>query len=157
MLRLIFLISFVVALPLSATAQQGVEPCETEMKYENRNHVDPRPLSVNSVSGRAFVEVGQLGGATTEVGPVTEACLGLFTEKERRLVATAVVDAKGHFTFGIVPAGRYRLVVRAGPLCAANVPLHVTRSKRGKGDKGKQLVIHMRAAGYDTCSYGDYK
>ena len=41
--------------------------------------------------------------------------------------------------------------------CAANVPLHVTRSKRGKGDKGKQLVIHMRAAGYDTCSYGDYK
>lgn len=157
MIRL-FLILFIVALPLSASAQKKVEPCETEIKYESKNQVDPRPLSVGRVSGRVFIEVGKLGGATREVGPVTKACLGLFTEKEHRLVATAVVDDNGRFAFGTVPAGKYRLVVLAEPLCVANVPLHVTLSSRSsRGDKGKQLVIHMRAAGYDTCSYADYK
>jgi hypothetical protein len=152
----LFLVSFFVALPLSAPAQQEVEPCKTEVQYASRNQVDPKPLSVTGVLGRVFIEVGELGGATKEVGAVTEACLGLFTEKERHLVATTTVNDRGHFAFGAVPIGKYRLVVHAGPLCVANVPLHVTRS-RGKRHRGKQIVVHMRAAGYDTCSYADYQ
>jgi len=157
MVRLLLISFVIIALPLSASAQKEIEPCKSEIKYENKNQIDPRPLSVGRVSGRMFIEVGKLGGATREIGPVTKACLGLFTEKEHRLVATVVADDNGRFAFGTVPAGKYRLVVLAEPLCVANVALHVTRSSRSKGDKGKQLVIHMRAAGYDTCSYADYK
>jgi hypothetical protein len=135
-----FLTSLVVALlGLSAFAQQKTEPCEMPIKYENRNPVDPIPLSISLVSGGVIVETGDPGGATSESSPITEACLGLFTEKEHRLVATAVVDNKSRFTFDTVPSGNYRLVVRAGPLCVANVPLRVAHSRRGAENKGKQV------------------
>lgn len=140
---------------LSVPAQE-VEPCK-DLKYENKNQVNPGPLSVSNASGRVIVEVGELGGSAREIGPVTEACLGLFTEKEHQLLATAVVDGEGRFAFDAVPEGKYRLVVRAGPLCVANVPLRIIRGKRGKGGNGKQIVVHMRPAGIDSCSYADYK
>ena len=156
MMKPLLTVIAIALLGLSVPAQHKVDSCK-DLKYENKNQVNPSPLSVTIVSGRVIVEAGELGGSAREIGPVTEACLGLFTEKDHRPVATAVVDDEGRFAFDAIPVGKYRLVVRAGPLCVANVPLRVIRSKRGKEGNGKQVVVHMRAAGIDTCSYADYK
>lgn len=157
MMRPLLISVALASLGLAAPAQQKPEPCETSPKYESRNQVDPRPLSISTVSGRVIVEAGETRGAAGEGGSVAGACLGLFTEEGHRLVAAAVADDAGRFTFGTVTPGYYRLVVRAGPLCVANVPLRVVRNRHGAGGKTRQVVVHMRAAGYDICSYGDYK
>jgi hypothetical protein len=152
------LTSLVVALlGLSASAQQQSESCEMPFDYENRNQVDPKPLSIEIVSGRVIVESEELDRTMKERGPVPGACLGLFTEEDHRLVATAVADDEGRFTFSTVPSGNYRLLVRATPLCVANIRVRVVRSKRGTENERKQIVVHMQAAWYDSCSYGDYK
>lgn len=152
----LFLTSLVIALlGLTAPAQQKSEPCKMS-NYVNRNQLDPRPLSVTKLLGRVMVEVGELGGSTRETGPASGACLGLFTEREHQLVAIVSADKEGRFAFDAVPEGEYRLIVRADPLCLANVPLRVVRSQRG-GTRKKQVVVHMRAAGIDTCSYADYR
>ena len=135
-------------------AQETNEPCKCQVAYENKNQVDPKPLSVRVVSGRTTSEVGGIGAAR-EIGAVASACLGLFTEQDHRLVATAVADDEGRFQFDEVRAGNYRLVVQAAGLCVANVPLKVVGGGRSKDQK--QLVIHMRPPGIDDCSYGDYK
>lgn len=153
-LRTVSIIACLLLVVLTS-AQQQTKRCDSPIKYESRNQVDPAPLSVSMVSGRVIDEVGELGESVKEIGPVAGACLGLFTEKEHQLKATKVADDGGRFTFGTVPAGNYRLVVRAGALCVANVPLRVARKRAD--NKGKQVVVHMRAAGYDSCSYADYK
>ncbi len=134
-----------------ALAQQPLS-CKSPIEYGSRNQVDPKPSSVRGVAGRVIMEVGN---PTKELDPIP-ACLGLFTEEDHRLVASAVADGEGHFRFKSVPAGRYRLVVRdpQNSLCVANMPLRIVRWPRGKA---KPLVIHMRPAGIDDCSYGDFK
>jgi hypothetical protein len=152
-----FLMLIVIALFVPPIfAQQQMTPCGTQIKYESKNQIDPSPLIVSVVSGRVISEVEDLGGSVREIGPVDKACIGLFTEKGDQLKATAVADDEGRFTFNAVPAGRYRLVVRANSLCVANVLIRIVRDKRGHTQNHKQIVIHMRAAGYDSCSYGDY-
>ena len=135
-------------------AQQTKEPCKCQVAYENKNQVDPKPLSVRVVSGRTISEIGDIGAAQ-EIGAVAGACLGLFTEQEHRLIAATVADDEGRFQFDEVPAGKYRLVVQVAGLCVANVPLQVVRGSRSKNQK--QIVVHMRPAGIDSCSYGNYK
>lgn len=139
MMKPLLILMAIVLLGLPVSAQRKVETCKV-LKYKNKNQVNPSPLSLSTVSGRVIVEAGE---STREIGPVTEACLGLFAEKDHRLVATTVVDNKGRFTFDAVPAGKYRLVVRAAPLCVANVPLRIIRGKRGKEADGKHIVVHM--------------
>jgi hypothetical protein len=82
--------------------------------------------------------------------------LGLFTEKDHHLVVSVVADDQGRFKFSSVPSGRYRLVVRdpQNVFCVANMPLRIVRWPLRKA---KRLVIHMRPAGIDDCSYGDFK
>ena len=135
-------------------AQEMVEPCKPPLQYENRNQVDYGPLSVRVVSGRVSAQVGD---PVHELNPVREACLSLFTEQEHRFLASVVSDEKGNFTFNSIHPGRYRLIVQAHPLCVANVPLRVVSWPRGGFFTGKRLVIHMRPAGIDRCSHGDYK
>lgn len=133
-------------------ARQQSPTCKSPIEYGNRNQVDPKRSSVRGVSGRVTAEVGR---PAKEVGAVP-ACLGLFTEKDHRLIASVVADEEGRFKFGSVPSGRYRLVVRdpQNAFCVANMPLNVVRWPRGKT---KPLIIHMRPAGIDDCSYGDFK
>jgi hypothetical protein len=134
--------------------QQLSEPCKQGVVYENHNQSDPNPLSVRSLTGRVIAEAGD---EAREIGPVPGACLGLFTEEKHRLIAIVNADQEGEFQFSKVPKGRYRLVVRVGSLCTANVPLRITGERRGKVIGNQQLVIHMRPGGVDRCSYGDYK
>ncbi|MCU1266966.1 MAG: hypothetical protein JWM21_3284 [Acidobacteria bacterium] len=141
---------------LTVFGQQLQMPSHVPIKYENRNQVEPKPLATDLVSGRVVVTLEDVNGAARDIGAVTEARVGLFTEKDHALVTIARVDSDGRFILAAVPDGEYRLVVRADPLCVANVRLSIVRSKR-LAQKHKQIVIHMRPAGNDTCSYADYK
>ena len=149
----IALVLLVLASSASLTrAQQQPLSCKSPIEYGNRNQIEPKRSSVRRLAGRVIMEVGN---PAKELDPLP-ACLGLFTEKDHRLVASAVADEEGRFKFSSVPAGRYRLVVRdpQNAFCVANMPLRVVRWPRGKTTP---LVIHMRFPGMDDCSYGDFK
>ena len=126
--------------PLFAQQKVGSSPCMVE--YENHNQINYGPLVVQDVKG-AITDPGQ--------GAVSKVCVGIFTETDHRLVAATESDADGKFSLQSVPAGRYRLVVKADPLCAANVPLRVVKSQRKK----QVLHVHMKPRGLDSCSYAD--
>jgi hypothetical protein len=133
-------------------AQKQTPTCESPIEYDNRNQVDPKRSSVRGISGRVIAEVGR---PAKEIGSVS-ACLGLFREKDHRLVASVATDDEGRFKFNSVPLGKYRLVVRdsQNAFCVANMPLNIVRWPRGQT---KPLVIHMRPSWIDDCSYGDFK
>ena len=119
-------------MPLAAQEQGRSSTCTVH--YENRNQIDYGPLVVQDVKG-TITDPQQVA--------VPKVCAGIFTEKDHKLIATAESDAEGKFSLQSVPPGRYRLVVKADPLCAANVPLHVV-----KGQKQKQVLqVHMKPAG----------
>lgn len=147
--RILFSISLVSLLG-SFSLGQGPVRCPKSLEYVNRNQVDPGRSTLRVIAGRVVAEVGQ---PARRVGPIP-ACLGLFTENDHRLVASAVADEEGRFKFKSIQPGFYRLVVRdpQNAFCVANMPLRVIASGRGK-----LLVIHMRPSGIDDCSYGDVK
>jgi len=127
--------------PLFASQREGESsPCA--VVYENHNQIDYGPLVVQEVEG-------------TVVGPqqtaISKACVSVFTEKDHKLLATTLSDANGKFSLQSLPTGRYRLVVSANPLCAANVLLRVVKHSMKK----RILQVHMKARGLDTCSYGE--
>lgn len=150
--RIMLLTSFAFTLP--SFAQQSGNPCGCSITYENNNQVDPSPFSIRVIAGRAISEVG---GPAEEIGPLPGACLGLFTAQDHRLVATTVTNEEGRFQFDRVQVGEYRLVVRAAGHCVANVPLRIIRPTRVGTRQRRQIVLHMRPASIDTCSYGSYR
>lgn len=127
-------------LPLAARGQGHSSPCIVQ--YENHNQVDYGPLVVQDVKG-TIIDPQQVA--------VPKVCVGIFTEKDHKLVATTESDADGKFSLQSVPPGRYRLVVKADPLCAANVPLQVVKHRKKK----QVLQVHMKPRGLDSCSYAD--
>jgi len=131
-------------------AQQTVAPCPSPIGYENHNQIDPPPLSLRVIPGRAIAQDGV---------SVPNVCLGLFTEREHRLVASVVADEEGYFRFNNICLGLYRLVAkdRYGGFCTANVGIRVVRYPRGGILRGKRLVLHMIPPAIDVCSYGAYK
>lgn len=147
-----YAVSIIAVAALLSNAQEQVPTCKPPIEYGNRNQNEPKRSSVRTISGRVIAEVGS---PAKEVGPVP-ACLGLFTEEDHRLIASAVADEKGRFRFRPISEGRYRLVVRdpQNAFCIANMPLRLARWRR---EKAKALVIHLRPSGIDDCSYGDFK
>src|SRR4030095_10275206 len=95
-LGLVHLLSlvFVLGFPLVAGAQLP-PTCTSAIEYGNRNQVDPKRANVRGLSVRVIMEVGS---TAKEMGRV-QACLGLFTEKDHRLIATAFADEEGRFKF----------------------------------------------------------
>jgi hypothetical protein len=150
--RIFLTLLFVIFSGSLAHAQQQTPSCKSPIEYGNRNQVEPKRSSVRGVAGRVIAEAGR---PAKEAGSVP-ACIGLFTEEDHRLMTSVVADDEGRFKLGSIPPGRYRLVVRdpQDAFCVANMPLHVVRWPRGKA---KSLIIHMRPAGIDDCSYGDFK
>lgn len=142
--RTVVLLTFAAALlaELSHAAQQKVDSSPCTAEYENHNQVDYGPLVVHEVTG-AITDRQQVA--------VPKACVAVFTEKEHKLVAATESDANGKFSLQSLSPGRYRLVVKADPLCAANVPLQVV--KRHKEEQ--VLQVHMKPRGLDSCSYAD--
>lgn len=138
----------IVLFVLPVSAQQPAGQCKAKLTYENRNQIENRPISITGVSGIA---------QDTDQVPIPGVCLGLFTEVEHQLVDAAVTDQKGRFDFGRVNPGRYRLVAEYEGFCTANLAVLVrNRSSKHKTSR-KRLVFHMRLAGIDSCSYGEYR
>ena len=81
-----------------------------------------------------------------------QVCVGLFTAKEHRLLATTETDSHGYFELRDIPRGDYRIIAKVLGFCAANVPVRID-SHRGK----RKVLLHIRPEGIDTCSWGDYK
>ena len=137
-----FLLAILFTLSISALAQGPVKTCA--VTYRDRNMIDYGPLVFRNLSGYAIdpSSVRMAGG-----------CIGLFTENDHRLVATAQPDESGNFAFAKVAPGRYKLVADFPGFCAANVPLKIVRWPRGRA----KLVVHMKPGAIDVCSYGDYK
>jgi len=142
--RKLSLLIFAVALlaePSLAAQQKGEStPCTAE--YENHNQIDYGPLIVQEVKG-TITDPQQVA--------VPKACVAVFTEKEHKSVTSTESDAAGGFSLQNLPPGRYRLVVKADPLCAANVPLRVVKHQKKK----QVLQVHMKPRGLDSCSYAD--
>jgi hypothetical protein len=134
-------------------AQQGVSGCTT-VEYGNRNQVDPKPLSIRTLSGKVSGVPGKL-----DLGPIPGACLGLFTETDHRLIASVAADDSGRFRFARISPGQYRLVARdpQNVLCLANVRVRIVDWPRGGTLRAKHIIVHLRPAGIDRCSYADYK
>jgi len=141
--RLILLILFVwlfSAPSFAGQPQQDSSSCATE--YENHNQIDYGPLVVQEVKGMVV---------DPEQDPIREVCVSIFTEKDHKLVATGKSDADGKFNLQDIAPGRYRLIVKADPLCAANVPVRVIKHQKKK----QTLKVHMKPRGLDACSYGE--
>jgi hypothetical protein len=125
--------------PVVVQQNGASSPCVVE--YENHNQIDYRPLIVQEVKGTI----------TDPQSAVPKVCVGVFTEKDHKLIAATESDAEGKFSLQGVPHGRYRLVAKADPLCAANVPIQVVKSQKTK----QVLRLHMKPRGLDSCSYAD--
>jgi hypothetical protein len=137
---LIFAAVLLAAPSFAAQQKEDSSPCTAE--YENHNQIDYGPLAVQEVKG-TITDPQQVA--------VPKVCVGIFTEKGHKLVATTESDADGKFSLQSLPPGPYRLVVKADPLCAANVPLQVVKHQK----KRQVLQVHMKPRGLDTCSYGE--
>lgn len=146
-MKLVTLI-FIILIVLPAWAQRTVKPCNAPISYEDHNQVEYGPLSLPIVSGIA---------QDRDQARIRGVCLGLFTEKQHRLVATAVTDQEGKFQLDQVPPGLYRLVAKYSGFCPANTLLRITRRASNRKMKSKSLVLHMELENMDRCSYGDYK
>lgn len=110
------------------------------MVYENHNQIDSKAVALRAVTGKAHDEQGIV---------IPNVSLGLFTEKDHRLVMITWSATDGAFQFTGVTPGRYRLVAKYDGLCPANVPIRVTRLSSDRG-----VDLHMMPRGIDTCSYG---
>ena len=148
--RLFLLLMLVGLAPIWASAQQAASSCPNPLEYENHNQINPPSLSVRAVAGRVIAQDGV---------SVPNACLGLFTERDHRLVANIVADDDGNFRFRNVPSGQYRLVVRDeyGGFCTANSRINIIGWPRGGIRKRRRIIVHLRPSAIDVCSYADYK
>jgi uncharacterized caspase-like protein len=112
------------------------------MKYEHRNQIDNVPFRISMVKGAATDQQGIA---------IPKLCIGIFTEAKHDIVATAETDEKGTFELKDLPPSDYRLVAQYPGFCPANVRLRVQPQFRTK----KALVLHMKPAAIDSCSYGE--
>ena len=129
-----------------SVAQQEKTTCLQEVKYENHNQADPGALTVRNLKG----QVTDTYGAT-----IPQACLGVYTETERKLIASTTSDENGNYKFDKIRPGKYRLVVIARPLCTANAKIIIAASVLSSR-RNRPVYVHMGAAGIDSCSYASH-
>lgn len=136
--RLCFLLVFVCYGGMVTYAQQSSSPCQQPAadiaKGELTAPLKYEQLSVTVVGGRVS---GSL--VTAELRGISQLCLTLFTERKHKFVADAVTDEEGDFLFGDIPAGRYRIVIRASGFFVAEIPVRVL--KRAKESKRIDIVL----------------
>lgn len=70
-----------------AAGQGSTTACE-DLSYQDRNQTDYGPLRVAAVQGNAKDSQG---------AAIPEACVGVFTETDHKLIAATETDDKGHF------------------------------------------------------------
>lgn len=123
-----------------AAAPAQVPECKG-IQYENRNQIDYAvPLRISGVRG--FVQ-------DTQKVRIPHACVGIFTEPGHKLVAASESNESGEFDVHGVPNGDYRIVVKYDSFCSANALICLAQ----RSGNSKPLIVHMRPAGIDVCSY----
>lgn len=141
---------FVLILLAAPVGAQRENDCR-DNAYENHNQVDYKPLKLARVHGTGVIEIRDNVIKPNETVP--GACLSLFTS-EKRFVRSAKADLNGKFQFDDVDPGQYRLVVRAPGFCTANIPILLVKASRKSKLQEKEVVVHYRVTGVDTCSWG---
>jgi hypothetical protein len=126
----------------SIRAQQARSDCAS-MEYANHNQIDYL-LRVTSIQGTVKVSDEAAAGG---------ACIGVFAESDRKLLATVKANERGSFQIAGIENGTYRLVVTADGLCVANAKIVVTTQPRVR----KKLIAVMKPRGIDVCSYIELK
>ncbi len=151
MLKQLFLLLLLAGFtPMLVNAQKPISTCPKSLEYENHNFLDPSPLSIRAVAGR-IIDSGK--------APVPNACLGLFTDRDHRLVASTVADDDGNFRFRNVPSGRYRLIVRDvyGLFCTVNAKVNIVDWLRGGIQMRRRNISPFIPPAIDVCRYVTYK
>jgi len=119
-----------------ATAQAP----DANSAYVNKNPTEPKPIKVSAVDG-----------TVRDPGKMTfpNATLLLFAEQGHALIETVKSDGNGHFAFGKIPPGHYRVVAKVEGLCPANIPIEVENSVIAH----RKIEFVMQPQGIDICSY----
>ena len=151
-LALISVLLLVVAGGLVFSQETGT--CAGADKYpdpEPVNLVETGPMVLQRVSGVVLIRAGD---KTIAASQLHGACLSLFTADSHKFIASAPVDRRGHFEFGTVPPGDYRLVARAPGFCTGNGPVRVKIPK--VRHKDRSIIVYFQVLGYDTCTTAEY-
>jgi len=136
-----FLVSaLVVSFCSYSLSAQGLNPSCQTMPYENHNQIDYGPLRIGFLVGT----VKDIQGIE-----IRGACIGVFTDTDKKLLVTTQSDETGHFTITGLPNGNYRLVISADGLCTAYVRIVLRNGSRRK----QKLLTKMRPTGIDACSW----
>jgi TonB family protein len=133
---------------------QETGPCAGADKYpdpEPANLVETGLMVLQRVSGVAVIRAGDKIIAASQLHG---ACLSLFTADSHKFAASAPVDRRGHFEFGTVPPGDYRLVARARGFCTGNDPVRIKISKGTR--TGRTIVAYFQPHAIDTCTTAEY-
>jgi hypothetical protein len=112
----------------------------TDSAYVNKNPTEPKPIKVNAVDGTV---------RDPEKLTFPNASILLFSEPGHSLLDSVKSDGKGHFAFGRIPPGHYRLVAKVEGLCPANIPIEVETSVIAH----RKIEFVMLPQGIDICSY----
>ncbi len=139
--RLLIMATALCAAASPLLGQAEIQVCK-DMKYEHRNQIDNVPFRISKVKGTV---------SDQQAVAIPKLCIGIFTEAEHKLVATTETDEKGAFELKDLPPGDYRLVAQYLGFCPANVRLRIQPKFRTK----KALLLHMKPAAIDSCSYGE--
>jgi hypothetical protein len=139
-LRLLLAVTIVSGFAPLLSAQDASAACK-DVKYEHQNQIDSPVLRVAIVRGT---------GSDPQGVVIPNLCVGIFTETEHKLVAAVGTNDNGAFEVKDVPPGNYRLVAQYAGFCPANVRIRV-QPGRGKN----RLILHMKPASIDRCSYGE--
>ena len=154
MKQLIVYAVLVMVFVLSAVATAQKENLCEEKSYEDHNQIDYKPLKLAKIQGKGLIEIRDNAVQPNQMVP--GACVTLFT-LDKRFVMSVKADANGNFQFGDIASGQYRLVARARGFCTANIPIHVVKASRKSRMRNKEVVVHFRVAGIDTCSWGELR
>jgi hypothetical protein len=125
-------------------AQQQKITCE--VKYENHNQISTDALTIRNLRGQVTNELSE---------PISQACLGVYTETERKLIASTTSDENGNYTFGNIQPGQYRLVVFSPGYCTANARINVEATDLSSL-KHRLVYVHMRIRALHDCSYANH-
>lgn len=115
-----------------------------DMSYENRNQVDYGPLQLSVLRGTV---------KDPQSVVVPKVCIGVFTEKDHKLIASVQTNDKGYFELKNIPGGDYRLVATFAGFSPANAKIRL----KGRSTITKELIVQMRLFGVDTNSFVELK
>ena len=127
-------------------AQQKKTTFLCDVKYENYNFIEPEALTVCDLKGQV---------TNQKSDPIPQACLGVYTEAERKLIASTTSDENGNYKFDKIRPGQYRLIVFSHGYCTANAKI-IIAAPCLSSIKYKSVYVHMRVRGIDTCSYANH-